>query len=320
MKFCDFAQGLYRHCAKGANPGNFVITLFGAILDEGAMDSCAILDAKPDTAYRYYKGTRSLKNAEIAFVTSHLDKSKFQDWLLECTPDVISNLSNQLTEWEIANDGTDADVTAKYSDLFERILLEAVGTKKALDPGDTARVKSADEDMTLAFDRVVQIEKLIEQLPAPKAVSVPCEIQDDERLYINELILAYGDAEQKDQFSEDDLPNFPDYSDDLEGRRIDYFAAESVRRGILEFGNGRLSNQFDVLKAETLSGVKDTEKRRHLDGYERMLAVMEQAVALPVTNYLLSQSPNWISGSIKKGVCHFLVNDRRLRWVKRNGQ
>ncbi|MDD3307946.1 MAG: hypothetical protein PHO29_12725, partial [Acetobacterium sp.] len=58
-------------------------------------------------------------------------------------------------------------------------------------------------------------------------------------------------------------------------------------------------------------------KRIHPNGYERMLAVMEQAVNLDVKNYLLSASPYWINGKIKKGVCHQLVNDGQLKWVKK---
>lgn len=78
-----------------------------------------------------------------------------------------------------------------------------------------------------------------------------------------------------------------------------------------------MSDQFDVLKSETFTGVKDTAKRTHPNGFDHMLAVMEQAVLVPVTNYLLSASPYWISGKIKKGVCHHLVNDGKLVWVKR---
>lgn len=70
-------------------------------------------------------------------------------------------------------------------------------------------------------------------------------------------------------------------------------------------------------KAETFDGVKDTAKRTHPNGFDHMLAVMEQAVNAPVNNYLLSSSPYWISGKIKKGVCHHLVNDGKLVWVKR---
>jgi hypothetical protein len=48
-----------------------------------------------------------------------------------------------------------------------------------------------------------------------------------------------------------------------------------------------------------------------------MLAVMEQAVNAPISNYILCASPYWINGKIKKGVCHHLVNDGKLVWIKR---
>ena len=129
--------------------------------------------------------------------------------------------------------------------------------------------------------------------------------------------MAYGDAEGMNVFSANDLPSFPDYEEDLNGRRIDFYAAESIRRGVLELGSGSLTDQFDVLKSETLVGVIDTAKRTHPNGYERMLAVMEQAISTPMTNYVLSSSPYWIGGKIKKGVCHHLVNDGKLSWIRR---
>ena len=58
---------------------------------------------------------------------------------------------------------------------------------------------------------------------------------------------------------------------DLDDRRIDYYAAESIRRGVLELKGNRLIGQFEVLKNETLDGVKDTAKRTHINGYEHML-------------------------------------------------
>ena len=162
-----------------------------------------------------------------------------------------------------------------------------------------------------------EIQQKIKSLPRPANVPVPAVATDDEQKYISELYLAYADAEGLDSFSDDDLSSFPDYAEDLDDRRIDFYAAETIRRGVLELGSGGLSDQFDVLKSETFTGVKDTAKRTHPNGFDHMLAVMEQAVLIPVTNYLLSASPYWISGKIKKGVCHHLVNDGKLVWVKR---
>lgn len=51
-----------------------------------------------------------------------------------------------------------------------------------------------------------------------------------------------------------DLGDYPDYADDLDDRRVDYYSAASIQRGVLELGSNRLSNQFDVLKEEILMG------------------------------------------------------------------
>mgnify|MGYP000332111027 FL=1 len=88
----------------------------------------------------------------------------------------------------------------------------------------------------------------IKSLPRPTNVPVPAAATDDEQKYINELYLAYADAEGLSTFSEDDLSSFPDYAEDLDDRRIDFYAAETIRRGVLELGSGRLSDQFNVLK------------------------------------------------------------------------
>lgn len=177
----------------------------------------------------------------------------------------------------------------------------------------TQAAQEAEIDLRLIDD----IQKKIKSLPRPTNVPVPKVATQDEQIYINELCLAYGDAKGMDSFSTDDLSSFPDYSDDLEDRRIDFYAAETIRRGVLELKGSSLTGQFDVLKDETYNGVKDTARRTHPNGYERMLAVMEQAVIAPVTNYILNASPYWISGKIKKGVCHHLVNDGKLTWIRR---
>ena len=64
---------------------------------------------------------------------------------------------------------------------------------------------------------------------------------------------------------------------------------------------------------QTASSEEELEKMANIGDAQ----LMEQAVVTPVTNYLLSTSPYWISGKIKKGVCHHLVNDDKLTWVRR---
>lgn len=177
----------------------------------------------------------------------------------------------------------------------------------------TAKKKKSDDP----FEKLDAIDALIRDLPAPKQIDPPEQPLEEEQPYISELYAAYGDKEGITDFCEAYLAQYDEYNEDRNERRIDYFAADSIRHGISELYSGKYANQFDVLKDETFAGVNNTARKSFPNGYERMLSVMEQAATIQVNQYILSRSPHWISNRIRMGVCHFLVNDKRLRWVKR---
>lgn len=310
MKFHEYAQGLYPYISGGTAEPVYITDLVGNFIQDAAMDACAILKRKEDTRYRYFKGTRNLLSKQVQYLYDHRDMDKFSDWVEDCMDesDSFEAVADWLDENGVPNDKQ--HIGRACAELFESVILDIIN-------GDSA---STDDVVPLAaaydFALIDDINKKIESLPRPKLVPVPKEATPDEKTYIDELYRAYGDAEGIDGFSADDLEKHPVYAEDLDERRIDFYAAVTIQRGVLELGDGGLANQFDILKAETLDGVKDTARRKQENGYECMLAVMEQAAALPVTNYLLSKSPYWISGKIKKGVCHHLVNDKKLKWMR----
>jgi len=189
------------------------------------------------------------------------------------------------------------------------------GTNKIDNAGSTTisnKKKSKDP-----FQALDELEASINRLPAPVQKTPPKQILQEEQPYISELYAAYGDKEGITDFCETHLAQYDEYKEDREDRRIDYFAADSIRQGIRELNSDGYINQFTVLKDETWAGIKNTAKKSYPNGYEKMLSVMEQAAVVQVAQYTLSRSPNWISNRIKMGVCHFLVNDNILKWVKR---
>lgn len=170
----------------------------------------------------------------------------------------------------------------------------------------------------IIVERLDKILNELKSLPAPTSIEVPDEETDDEMIYLGELYKAYSD-EEGCEITRENINNYEEYEDDLSERRIHYFAAESIRRSLEELAVDDLDGQFEILKKETLSGVKDTWRMRHDSGYQCMLAVMEKAVDIQVTNYILRDTPNWISNDIRKGVCHFLVKEGKLYWVRKRG-
>lgn len=306
MIFSEYAQGLSPFCSSGAGEAQYFNELVGNFVQDAAMDACQLLQKKSDTKYRYIKGTRNIQPKDAQYLYDHRDTSKFSHWISEQMDN--SDSYNAVTEWLKTNGITNQYTDDACAELLEQIVLGLIN-------GKTITTSSLDADKDFAL--IEDIKQKVKSLHRPADVPVPKEATFDELIYIEELYQAYGDAESIAGFSADSLTSYPEYADDIEKRRIDFYAAVAIQRGVLELGDGILSDQFDVLKKETLDGVEDTAKRRQDNGYERMLAVMEQAVKLPVTNYILCESPHWISSKIKKGVCHHLVNDKRLKWVRK---
>ena len=307
MTFSEYATGLSAYISYGKSEYDYFTELIGNFIQDAAMDACKLLKRQNDTKYRYIKGIRLIQVKDAQYLYDHRDKEKFSHWIWERMDDTSSY--DKISAWLVRHNISSDDPATACADLLESIILDIINNIASSPPS-----QKSDLDLTLIND----IQEKIKSLPRPANVPVPKEATQNEETYIDELFLAYGDAEGMNVFSANDLPSFPDYEEDLNGRRIDFYAAESIRRGVLELGSGSLTDQFDILKSETLVGVTDTAKRTHPNGYERMLAVMEQAVTTPMTNYVLSASPYWIGGKIKKGVCHHLVNDGKLAWIRRS--
>ena len=306
MTFSEFASDLSAYISFGKSEHDYFTELVGNFIQDAAMYSCKLLGRKPDTKYRYIKGDRTFSSKDAQYVYDHRDVNKFSKWILDRMDD--SESYDNVMAWLKVHSINDDDPAMACTYLLESIILDII---------NSTPVSKTAQESAIDLKLIDDIQEKIKSLPRPANVPIPKIATQDEQTYIDELFLAYGDAEGMTTFSASDLSSFPDYSNDLDDRRIDFYAAETIRRGVLELGGGSLTDQFDVLKTETLAGVKDTAKRKHQDGYEHMLAIMEQAVIAPVTNYILSASPYWISATIKKGVCHHLVNDGKLVWVRR---
>ena len=306
MNFSEYAMGLSPFISFGKSEYDYFTELIGNFVQDAAMDACKILKKKDDTKYRYIRGIRSIAKKDAQYIYDHRDAKKFSNWIWERMDD--SDSYDNVVSWLNSIGYTSANPDEICANILEAIMLNISKGAAA------SNIKNGTEiDLKLIED----IQKKIQSLPRPINIPVPKEATQNEQIYIKELYKAYGDAEGVDTFSADDLSSFPDYSEDLDDRRVDFYAAETIRRGVLELKGDNLTDQFNVLKRETLDGIKDTAKRTHINGYEHMLAVMEQAVSIPMVNYILSASPYWISGKIKKGVCHHLVNDGTLTWIRR---
>lgn len=307
MELSELLQKIYPYCSDGIPKNHFLIVFIENYIEESFALSCNVLGFGSNACYKIFTGERSITSDDATFILNHRDIDRFCLWLKKQMTELNSEggIADFLDEIKMFY--TDKNIAETVAELATNVFttLSQVRIKKQKNPLPNKN------DLKL----ISEMQEKAEQLSAPIPIPIPNEFTSDESKYINELFLAYGEAEQIDNFSEKHLTDCPEYHEDLKDRRIDYFAAETIRRAVQEID---ATNQFDILKEETLSGVKDTMRKRHENGYERMLSVMETAAQLPTPqSYFLGISSSWINAKIKKGVCHHLVNDNKLKWVKK---
>lgn len=302
---------IYPFYSEGVDGSDFLIKLLEAALQDEYSDVVRALDFSRDYAGRVFNGKRSFPVKTAAEVTSHLDEKKIKNFFRNRTTDAAVRVLQPKLQREFQKTcrATIPAVSIACAELFLDILV-AISTNQFLETE-----KSASESIS---ETLHTIDTLIVSLPKPSVQDPPEIPREDEKEYIAELYRAFSDHEDNVFITEEVIDDYPNYNDDLKQSRIDYFSAEAVNRCLRELKSDQLSGQFDVLKDEMLSGVRGTCRKRYIDGYEKMLTVLDRALDVPLSQYILSNSPYWISNHIRKGVCHYLVNDHKIRWVEQH--
>lgn len=172
-------------------------------------------------------------------------------------------------------------------------------------------------ELTPYIDDINALHAILSKFPPPKGSTPPNEPAAEEQVYVDELLAAYAEALNLDELPRESIKDFPKYARDFRQRRNEYYSADAIRNETRDvFPDG--SNEFEILKKETYSGIYDVHCRHFLNGFERLLNVMDKASDLQINKSLLGKMPHWISFNEKKGVCHILVNDGEIKWVADN--
>lgn len=131
--------------------------------------------------------------------------------------------------------------------------------------------------------------------------------------YISALLEAYSDELNIKIDTIKSLEAYGSYFKHLNRQRKDYYSAETIRRFVRDTLTD--SQQFDVLKEEIYNGIIDTHEQEYDSGYKRLVEDLKQAAVTNTSKSMLDSKLHCIGNSERKGVCHMLVNDNKLRWV-----
>lgn len=150
----------------------------------------------------------------------------------------------------------------------------------------------------------------------PKALQPPKEIEDHELGYVRELYRVYQEISGEEYVRPEDLDGQPRLRKDFDKQRKDYYKAETIHRELRDTIRLDETASFDLLKDEMYEGVITTRDKDYNNGFDRMTAVMEHASIVPLPQNLQDRLLDWVGAAEKKGVCHMLVNDKRLSWME----
>jgi hypothetical protein len=144
----------------------------------------------------------------------------------------------------------------------------------------------------------------------PPALIPPAAVQDGESRYIQHLYHVYTEEIGTEILASSDLTVSPTLSSHLDRQREYFYSAESLRN----FARDAVPDgTFEDLQSEVYAGVIEIEQDSHPSSMKRLNAVTQAATTLEITaNGLISVTKI----QDRRGICHQLANDDRLRWKK----
>lgn len=111
------------------------------------------------------------------------------------------------------------------------------------------------------------------------------------------------------------IKDFVEYKH-FQRQRKDYYRAETVRQASRDLFSAEEIDPFEDLKDETYSMIEETiEEVESEPALKKVKKVVDAAGKAPVNRSLLVHIPRWIGAEEKKGTCHMLVNEERIKWV-----
>jgi hypothetical protein len=157
------------------------------------------------------------------------------------------------------------------------------------------------------------------QSPPLTVLVPPTEVTAEELPYVTALLEAYTDHEKCLPLSIEALEGYTRYKGNFHRQRKNYYTAESVRRAARDIYTEDFPNQFNILEDEIQSGIIEVWEEDHKSGFDRLNKVMGQSATIQLDRCWLARETDWIGVNQRKGVCHVLVNEKKLDgWLKKD--
>lgn len=193
MTFNEFVQKLYTHCGNGDTRANFLRALLSNISSE---QEDPIFEKDDNYLNKFFKGTRPLPQKSALYISTHLDKGKFDTYIYDLlTEDALTELCNEFEPF-VGNASND-NITTKISDLFASIL-RAIIKKETAATSPSAELSNftIEKELTEIVKVLVstpleqlKIELTYEPVNVDKKIRSNGALKDDIRKYVIDYYL-----------------------------------------------------------------------------------------------------------------------------------
>lgn len=225
----------------------------------------------------------------------------------------LISLATNLHEFDPSiNKGNCAEGLGRF---LYNTFLELSGAPTAAQPLEEQEIQNIERSGHPYFDSKTNRIRLGEYSTAAAARhEVPDEVQDEELAYITPLLEAYCEQQYKDGIpvTITDIPKR--LTTHFQDQRKAFYSAEWLKETSWNcFHDGKAV--FEIWLDNMYAGVSDTQLRAYSSAVERLLATLEQATQVQLDRIPLAQVVDLIDVWVRKGSCHELAAQQKLRWV-----
>lgn len=242
-----------------------------------------------------------VEHFENVIVPDELDDFELDSLVEEMLECAIRSSLDQKKKNELQRLLKDQETGEFLAKAFIFSLAEEIPSKKK----KTTKLSSK---AVLEFD-----EKVIKRHKKPQTI-VPKEIDDSELGYVNALLEAYEEATGSD-FKEPNDVKGTEYEEHFRQQRKNYYQAETIHRATRD-SISLDEEDFDVLKEEIEDGIYSVAHAKYARGIDKAESVLDAAGRMPISINLDNNTFGWVGPGERRGVCHMLVNDHKLKWVE----
>lgn len=296
---------------KGENaPGKFTKELFEHIYSD--LEEKRLLEKYEERTYKgYYYGTNISRFANL--ISEELDVESFAKYIESDMDDTIQYLCDSFH-----NDIPDINnnnYNIKIAEYFKQIIY------RAAKPKSKNKGKKEKKEKTEEWHQLPLIDEEIEELKKHSVkVTVPENIQETDTDYIFALFAVYGEMDSIPDFNFEHLKN-SEHCSHFKRQRKDFFSAVSTQHMSRDVYHENGESYFQDAVEDVCDAVIDLWEKLYWDktvtGRQCLDAILDKAVGVTSSSYL-TKDTSWITVSVKKGICHILVNTGDLKgWVKK---